>query len=62
MAIKPKVELVGADADQAEIDDVQVLRAGAILMVVSFHTRILQPYMLEFFGYGFTGVNLFFKG
>lgn len=43
-----------------KIDDVQVLRACAILMVVSYHAGILHPYIPEFFRHGFTGVNLFF--
>ncbi len=44
----------------AKIDDVQVLRACAILMVITYHARVIWPYIPESFQHGFTGVNLFF--
>lgn len=59
--MKPRSEPASASLPaSAKIDDVQVLRACAILMVVSYHAKILHPYLPEFFHHGFTGVYLFF--
>lgn len=48
------------DNSNAKIEDIQVLRACAILMVITYHARVIWPYIPDSFQHGFTGVNLFF--